>query len=178
MAQTPFVKAERQVPPPFTKEHEDFRQEARRFIQGELAPHAQQWEDERWFPNEVFHNLASHGYLGLKYPEEYGGQGGDYLHDAVFTEELAHCGSGGLAAGIGAHNGIATPPVWKFGTPAQKERWLRPAIAGEKIGALAITEPGAGSDVAAVRTRAERADGGWVVNGAKTFITNGVRADF
>ena len=97
--------------------------------------------------------LAELGFLGLKYPEEYGGQGGDYLHDAVLTEELARCGSGGLAAGIGAHVGIATPPIWKFGTEDQKQRYLRPAIAGEKIAALGITEPDAGSDVAGIRTR-------------------------
>jgi acyl-CoA dehydrogenase len=96
----------------------------------------------------------------------------------VWIEELSRCGSGGLGAGIGAHVGIATPPVWKFGTEEQKERWLAPAIRGEKIGALAITEPDAGSDVAAVRTHARRVDGGWLVNGSKTFITNGVRADF
>jgi acyl-CoA dehydrogenase len=162
----------------FTSEHEELRESLRRFVANELRPHAMEWEEARWFPNEVFTKLAAHGFLGLKYPEEYGGQGGDYLHDAVFTEELARCGSGGLAAGIGAHVGIATPPVWKFGTDDQKERYLRPAIAGEKIGALGITEPDAGSDVAALRTKAERVDGGWVVNGAKTFITNGVRADF
>ncbi|MCB1008186.1 MAG: acyl-CoA dehydrogenase family protein, partial [Acidobacteria bacterium] len=86
--------------------------------------------------------------------------------------------SGGVGAGIGAHTGIATPPVWSFGTDEQHERFLRPAIAGEKIAALGITEPGAGSDVASIRSRAERVDGGWVVNGSKTFITNGVRADF
>ena len=164
--------------PPFTDEHEDLRQSIRRFVANELRPHATEWEDEEWFPNEVFHKLAAVGYLGLKYPEEYGGQGGDYLHDAVFTEELARCGSGGLAAGIGAHIGIATPPVWKFGTEDQKQRFLAPAIRGEKIAALGITEPGAGSDVAGIRTHARRVDGGWVVNGSKTFITNGVRADF
>jgi len=95
---------------PFTTEHEDLRASLRRFIENELRPHAMEWEEARWFPNEVFTKLASHGFLGLKYPEEYGGQGGDYLHDAVLTEELAGCGSGGLAAGIGAHVGIATPP--------------------------------------------------------------------
>ena len=87
-------------------------------------------------------------------------------------------GSGGTAAGIGAHVNIATPPIWKFGDEEQKQRYLVPAIRGEKIGALGITEPGAGSDVAALRTRAERVEGGWVVNGEKTYITNGVRADF
>ncbi len=164
--------------PPFTDEHEELRASARGFIERELAPHAQQWEDERWFPDEVFPKLAGQGLLGLKYPESYGGQGGDYLHEAVLIEELARTGSGGTAAGIGAHINIATPPIWKFGTEEQKQRYLVPAIRGEKIGALGITEPGAGSDVAAISTRAERVDGGWVVNGEKTYITNGVRAHF
>jgi len=164
--------------PPFTEEHEELRESIRRFVLKELRPHVQQWEDDEWFPNEVFHKMAAVGFLGLKYPEEYGGEGGDYLHDAVLSEELALCGSGGLAAGIGAHIGIATPPVWKFGTDEQKQRYLVPAIKGEKIAALGITEPGAGSDVAGIRTFAKKVDGGYVVNGSKTFITNGVRADF
>ncbi len=166
------------VTPPFTEELEDFRQVVRRFVANELRPHAAEWEEARWFPNEVFAKCAEQGYLGLKYPVEYGGSDGGYLADAVFAEELARCGSGGLAAGIGAHTSIATPPVWKFGTEEQKQRYLVPAIAGEKIAALAITEPDAGSDVAALKTRAERVDGGFVVNGSKTYITNGVRADF
>jgi acyl-CoA dehydrogenase len=164
--------------PPFDAEHDELREAIRRFVKNELRPHAMEWEDARWFPNEVFHKLAAVGYLGLKYPEEYGGEGGDYLHDAVLTEELSHCGSGGVAAGIGAHVGIATPPVWKFGTDEQKRRFLAPAIRGERIAALGITEPGAGSDVAGIRTLARKVDGGYVVNGSKTFITNGVRADF
>jgi alkylation response protein AidB-like acyl-CoA dehydrogenase len=164
--------------PPFKQEHEDLRESIRRFVLKELRPHVQQWEDDEWFPNEVFHKMAAVGFLGLKYPEEYGGEGGDHLHDAVLSEELALCGSGGLAAGIGAHIGIATPPVWKFGTEDQKQRYLVPAIRGERIAALGITEPGAGSDVAGIRTFAKKVDGGYVVNGSKTFITNGVRADF
>ena len=164
--------------PPFTDEHEELRASVRGFIDRELAPHAQAWEDARWFPDEVFTKLARQGLLGLKYPAELGGQGGDYLHEAVLVEELARIGSGGTAAGIGAHVNIATPPIWKFGTEEQHQRYLVPAIRGEKIGALGITEPGAGSDVAAITTRAERVDGGWVVNGEKTYITNGVRADF
>jgi acyl-CoA dehydrogenase len=166
------------VNPPFTDEHEELRASVRGFIERELAPHAQQWEEDRWFPNDVFPKLAAQGLLGLKYPESYGGQGGDYLHEAVMCEEMARAGSGGTAAGIGAHINIATPPIWKFGTEEQKQRYLVPAIAGETIGALGITEPGAGSDVAAITTRAERVDGGWIVNGEKTYITNGVRADF
>ncbi len=164
--------------PPFTEEHGELRESIRRFVAKELRPHAMEWEDAEWFPDEVFQKLAAVGFLGLKYPQEYGGEGGDYVHDAVFTEELSGCGSGGVAAGIGAHIGIATPPVWKFGTEEQKQRFLAPAIRGEKIAALGITEPGAGSDVAGIRTFAKKVDGGYVVNGSKTFITNGVRADF
>jgi alkylation response protein AidB-like acyl-CoA dehydrogenase len=170
--------AARRPLPPFGDEHGQLREAIRRFVDTELAPHAQEWEDARWFPNDVFHRMAELGYLGLKYPEELGGEGGDSLHDAVLCEELARCGSGGLAAGIGAHIGIATPPVFRFGTDDQKRRFLMPAIRGEKIAALGITEPDAGSDVAGIRTFAKRVDGGYVVNGAKTFITNGVRADF
>ncbi|MGH2864333.1 MAG: acyl-CoA dehydrogenase family protein [Solirubrobacteraceae bacterium] len=164
--------------PPFCDEHEQLRESIRGFIERELAPHAERWEQERWFPDEVFGKLAAQGLLGLKYEEAYGGQGGDYLHESVLCEELARIGSGGTAAGIGAHVNIATPPIWKFGTEEQKRRFLAPAIAGEKIGALGITEPGAGSDVAALSTRAQRVDGGFVLNGEKTYITNGVRAHF
>jgi acyl-CoA dehydrogenase len=164
--------------PPFTEEHEELRASARGFIERELTPHAQEWEEAEWFPDEVFTLLAGQGLLGLKYPEEYGGQGGDYLHEAVLIEELTRIGSGGTAAGIGAHVNIATPPIWRFGSEYHKQRYLEPAIRGERIGALAITEPGAGSDVAALRTRATAVDGGWVVNGEKTYITNGVRAHF
>ena len=121
--------------------------------------------------------MGERGLLGIKYPVEYGGAGGGYVEDAVLAQELA-LWLGGLAAGIGAHVSIATPPVWKFGTDEQKERFLAPAIRGERIGALGITEPGAGSDVAGIRTRAEAVDGGYLVNGSKTFITNGVRANF
>ncbi len=129
-------------------------------------------------PRRCLPELAAQGLLGLKYPESYGGQGGDYLLEAVLCEEIARIGSGGTAAGIGAHINIATPPIWKFGTEEHKQRYLVPAIRGETIGALGITEPGAGSDVAAISTRAERVDGGWVLNGEKTYITNGVRAHF
>jgi acyl-CoA dehydrogenase len=166
------------IEPPFTAEHEELRASVRGFLQRELAPHAAEWERAQWFPDEVFPALAGQGLLGLKYPIALGGQGGDHLHEAVLVEELARIGSGGTAAGIGAHVNIATPPIWKFGTAEQHERWLVPAIAGEKIGALGITEPDAGSDVAAIRTFARQVDDGWVIDGEKTYITNGVRADF
>jgi acyl-CoA dehydrogenase len=157
--------------PPFTAVHEGFRAEARAFVRERLRPFADEWEAAGWFPNSVFAELAARGWLGLKY-------GGDWVADAVLTEELARCGSGGVAAGIGAHVHIATPPIHRFGTEEQRARWLEPALRGQRIGALAITEPDTGSDVASIRTRAARVDGGWLVSGAKTFITNGVRADF
>ena len=170
---------QRALVPPFEPEHEELRATIRRWVESEILPHQAEWEEQREFPRELFTRAAELGFLGLKYPERLGGQGGDNLHDAVWAEEIAAAGmSGGVGAGIGAHTGIATPPVWSFGTDEQHERFLRPAIAGEKIAALGITEPGAGSDVASLRTRAEKVDGGWVVNGSKTFITNGVRADF
>jgi acyl-CoA dehydrogenase len=165
--------------PPFADEHEQLRESIGRWVRTEIAPHVDEWEAAREFPRELYLRAGELGFLGLKYPVELGGQGGDCVHDAVWAEELAAAGaSGGVGAGLGAHTGIATPPVWRFGTVDQHERFLRPAIAGEKVGALGITEPGAGSDVASIRTSARKAPGGYVVNGAKTFITNGVRADF
>jgi acyl-CoA dehydrogenase len=170
---------ERATLPPFGAEHEELRQTVARFVAAEIAPHVDEWEAAREFPSALFGRCAELGFLGLKFPEAYGGQGGDHLHDAIWVEELARSGgSGGVAAGLNAHASIALPPIFNFGTEEQKRRWLVPGIAGEKIGALGITEPGAGSDVAAIATTARRVDGGYLVNGAKTFITNGVRADF
>jgi acyl-CoA dehydrogenase len=161
--------------PPFTPEHERLRGEMREFVLTRLRPHAEEWERST-FPNEVFGWLAEAGYLGLRFPSAYGG-GEDVVAASVFVEELARCGSGGVAAGLGAHGGIALPPIWTFGTEEQKQRYLAPGLRGELVAALAITEPDAGSDVASIRTRATRVDGGYLVNGAKTFITGGVRAD-
>jgi acyl-CoA dehydrogenase len=165
--------------PPFADEHEELRETVQRFVAKEIAPHVDEWEAAREFPRELFGRCAELGFLGLKFPEQLGGQGGTHLHDAIWVEELARSGgSGGVAAGLNAHTSIAMPPIFNFGTEEQKRRWLVPGIAGEKIGALGITEPGAGSDVASLSTTARREGDAYVVNGAKTFITNGVRADF
>ena len=164
--------------PPFTEEHEHLRSSIRSFVERELAPNASQWEDERWFPDSVFERMGELGFLGLSKPEAFGGQGGDALHDAVLAEELSRCGSAGIAAGVGAHVAIATPPILEFGTEDLKERYLSPAIRGQKVAALGITEPDAGTDVASLRTHAEKVTDGWKVSGEKTYITNGVRADF
>ena len=165
--------------PPFSAEHEELRETVRRFVENEITPNVMEWEDRREFPRDLYRRCGELGFLGLKFPDKYGGQGGTHLHDAVWVEELSRRGaSGGVAAGLNAHASIAMPPVFKFGNEWQKQRWLVPGIAGEKIGALGITEPGAGSDVAGLKTMAKKTDGGWVVNGSKTFITNGVVADF
>jgi acyl-CoA dehydrogenase len=163
--------------PPFEPEHEAFRIELREWLDTELRPSIPEWERAEWFDPLAYRKLADRGWLGLTYPTEYGGAEKGPVYGAVFSEEMARTGSGGLAAGIGAHIGIALPPILRFGTEEQKQRWVVPGLRAELIAALAITEPGAGSDVASIRTRAERVDGGWLVNGEKTFITNGVRAD-
>src|SRR3954447_8495512 len=161
----------------FTDEHEALRESIHRFVVSELAPHAEEWE-ETTFPNWVFGRMGELGFLGLSYPERYGGQGGDYFANLVLAEEMVHSGSGGLAMGVAVHTDMATPPIHLFGTEAQKQAYLVPAIRGEKISCLGITEPDAGSDVAGIKTRAVRDGDEWVINGSKTYITNGHRADF
>jgi alkylation response protein AidB-like acyl-CoA dehydrogenase len=161
----------------FTEEHEALRESIHRFVVTELAPHAEEWE-ETTFPNRVFPRMGELGFLGLSYSERYGGQGGDYFANIVLAEEMVHSGSGGLAMGVAVHTDMATPPIHLFGSEEQKQAYLVPAIRGEKIGCLGITEPDAGSDVAGIKTRAVRDGGEWVINGSKTYITNGHRADF
>src|SRR5881394_2496881 len=161
----------------FTEEHEALRESIRAFVVRELAPHAEEWE-ETTFPDSVFHRMGELGFLGLSYPEEYGGQGGDYYCSIVLGEEMTGCNSGGVAMGVAVHTDMATPPVFLFGTEEQKNNYLVPAIRGRKISCLGITEPDAGSDVAGIKTRAVRDGDEYVINGSKTFITNGHRADF
>jgi len=162
----------------FGEEHEQLRETIRRFAISELAPHADEWE-ETTFPDWVFRRMGELGFLGLDKPVEYGGQGGDYYCALVLAEELGHSRSGGLVMGVAVHTDMAMPPILAFGTDEQKQQWVVPAIAGEKILCLGITEPDAGSDVAGIKTRAVRdADAEeWVINGSKTYITNGHRAD-
>lgn len=162
----------------FNETHETLRAEIRRYVETELAPHADEWEEAEYFPDEVFRQMGKLGYLGLRYPEEYGGSGLDYYSAIVLAEELSRAGNGGIGMALAVHSEMATPPVLKFGTEAQKARFLVPAIKGEKIAALCITEPGAGSDVSGIRTRATRDGDDWILNGSKTYITNGVRADW
>jgi alkylation response protein AidB-like acyl-CoA dehydrogenase len=160
----------------FTDEHEQLRESIRRFVIKELQPHAEEWE-ETTFPNWVFTRMGELGLLGLDKPEAYGGQGGDYYSSLVLAEEIVHAHSGGLAMGVAVHTDMAMPPILAFGTEEQKQEWVTPAIAGQKILCLGITEPDAGSDVAGIKTMAKRDGDGYVINGSKTYITNGHRAD-
>lgn len=163
--------------PLFTDEHDALRASIRQFVEKELAPHADEWE-ETTFPDSVFTRMGELGYLGLHYPEEYGGQGGDYATQIVLAEEMARTHSGGLAMGVAVHTDMANPVIKLLGTHEQKLQYLVPALKGEKIACLGITEPGAGSDVAGIQTTAVRDGDEWVVNGSKLYITNGHRADY
>ena len=160
----------------FTDEHEQLRESIRRFVIKELQPHAEEWE-ESTFPDSVFARMGELGFLGLDKPEAYGGQGGDYYTSLVLAEEIVHAHSGGLAMGVAVHTDMAMPPILAFGTEEQKQEWVVPAIAGKKILCLGITEPDAGSDVSGIKTVARRGGDGYVINGSKTYITNGHRAD-
>ena len=162
----------------FRPEHDELRKEVRAFVERELQPEARAWETAEQFPKELFLRVGELGFFGLKYPAEVGGSGPDLLADAVVTEEFARCGSAGVAASLGAHKDLATLYLFNFGSAEQHSRWLRPAIEGRIVGCLAVTEPDAGSDVAALRTSARRDGDGWVISGSKTYITNGAWADF
>jgi alkylation response protein AidB-like acyl-CoA dehydrogenase len=162
----------------FNDEHDQLRESIHRFVVAELQPHAEEWERDT-FPDSVFARMGELGFLGLDKPEAYGGQGGDYYSSLVLAEEMAHAHSGGVAMGVAVQTDMCLPPLLALGTEAQKREWAVPAIAGQKILCLGITEPDAGSDVSGIRTRAVHdADAHeYVINGAKTYITNGHRAD-
>ena len=158
--------------------HQKLREQARRFAQQHIAPHAHAWEEAEEFPRALYGEFEKAGLLGIGYPEEVGGSGGDLSHVLAVAEELVLAGkSVGTVVGVGSH-GIALPPIVRSGNADLIERFVRPALRGEKISALGITEPSGGSDVASLRTTAVRDGDHYVVNGSKTFITSGVRADF
>jgi acyl-CoA dehydrogenase len=161
----------------FTEEHQIFRTSVRKFVEKEIKPHIDHWEDEELFPVELYKKAADAGFLGLEYPEAYGGSPCDKFMNIAYTEEMVRAGSVGLVAGLGSYS-IAMPPVLSMGTEKQKQQFLVPVLKGGKISALGITEPNAGSDVANIRTRAVRNGDHYIVNGSKTFITSGCRAHF
>jgi len=160
----------------FSKAHDMVRRSVKEFMDKEAVPFVDEWEEAGEFPRSLYKKAGDVGILGTGYPEEYGGVPGDIFFQIAVCEELMRPGSGGLAAGLGSLN-IALPPIVRRGTPEQKERFVRPVLAGEKIAALAVTEPSGGSDVANIRTTAVREGDYYIVNGSKTFITSGVRAD-
>jgi len=164
--------------PPFQDEHHKLRDTMRRYAEEQLAPHRHTWDQAGGFPRQVFHDLADLGVLGIRFPEAHGGLGLDWWYTAAFIEGLAHCRNSGLMMSILVDTDMATPIIAEIGTEAQQAEFLAPVIRGTKIAALGVTEPGCGSDVAAIRTTARRDGDHYVVNGAKTYITNGSFADF
>jgi alkylation response protein AidB-like acyl-CoA dehydrogenase len=165
--------------PIFTDEHDLLRDSLRRFIATEVAPHADEWESQGRFPHtEMFKRFGELGFLGINLPEEYGGAEAGFVASMVFAEEMVGCNSGGVAASIGLHATIALPYIVDYGTEEQKRKYLIPGVKGEIIGSLGVTEPGAGSDVASIRTNAVREGDDYLINGSKIFITNGGIADY
>lgn len=166
------------MPTPFREEHDHFRKTVRQFAEKELAPFADEWEAAEIFPNEVFKRAGELGVFNAHYPEDQGGAGGDYWFSVAKAEELCRCMSAGVSMGLLVQGDMATPVISDLGTKEQIEEFLTPAIKGEKIAALGVTEPNAGSDVAGILTTAKKDGDDYVINGSKTYITNGCRADF
>ena len=160
----------------FDESHEQFRDVCRRFAKEEISPFAYQWEEDGIFPKELYKATAEAGVLAPSWPEALGGGGGDAFHDIIACEELLRGGSTGTVVGLNTHS-IALPPIFHLGNAEQHDRFIKPVLAGDCISALAITEPGTGSNVAGVRTTATRDGDSYLIRGAKTFITSGVRAD-
>jgi citronellyl-CoA dehydrogenase len=163
---------------PYREEHDLFRKTVQKFAEKELAPYADEWEKAELFPNEVFRKAGALGLFSAHYPEEQGGLGGDYWFSVAKAEELPRSLSAGVGMGLLVQGDMATPVISDLGTKEQIAEFLTPAIHGEKIAALGVSEPNAGSDVAGIQTWAKRDGDDYVINGSKTYITNGTRADF
>jgi citronellyl-CoA dehydrogenase len=163
----------------FTDEHEAFRQLVRKFVETEINPHVEGWEEAGIFPaHDLFKKMGSLGLLGLTYPEKYGGGGVDYWYQAILMEEIGRADASGPPLGIAVQTDMATPAIAENGSEELKQKYLAPAIAGDKVAAIAVSEPGAGSDVAAIKTWARRDGDDYLINGSKMWITNGTQADF
>jgi citronellyl-CoA dehydrogenase len=160
-------------------EHKQLMDTVSRFVKEEINPHVNEWEQAEQFPShEIFKKLGNLGLLGVKYPEEYGGLGLDFSYSAVMAEALGECDCGGVPMAIGVHTDMCTPALARFGSDALKREFLAPAIAGDVVGCVGVSEPGGGSDVAAVKTSAKKDGGDYVINGSKMWITNGMMADW
>ncbi|PIC97910.1 MULTISPECIES: acyl-CoA dehydrogenase family protein [unclassified Sporosarcina] len=164
--------------PYFTEEHEQLRKVIRNFVEKEVKPFVEEWEEAGEFPIEIIKRMGDLGFLGLRYPKELGGQGGDYFTSIVFAEELAKCGCGGFPMAVAVQTDMAIPPIAEFGNDDQKKRFFIPAVKGDKLAAIGISEPNHGSDVASIETRGRKQGNEWIINGTKMYITNGSRADF
>ena len=162
---------------PFSDEHEMLRRSVRAFVEKEITPHVADWEDAGRIPRKLWRKLGAQGLLGLEFPSEYGGAGADFLASVVLGEEMARCRSGGVAFSVLVHTDMSSPWLTRFGTDAQKRKYLPGIIRGETVCALGITEPGTGSDMAALTTRAVRDGDVYRLTGSKIFITNGVYGD-
>ena len=161
----------------FTEEHELFRKSLKDFLQKEVVPHVDQWEEERKIPKEIWKKMGDMGFLGLSYPEEYGGANLDFFFDVVFAEEVSKVCSGGFSAAVTVVQYMATPYILKYGSEALKEKYIPGVIAGDIVSSIGISEPSAGSDVANIRTTATRQGDHYIINGSKTFITNAYYGD-
>jgi citronellyl-CoA dehydrogenase len=166
------------MPSPFREEHDQFRKTVRKFAEKELLPYVDEWEKAEVFPNEVFKRAGDLGILGAHYPEEQGGAGGDFWFSVAKSEELVRGGMAGVTMALLVQSDMATPVIGDLGSKEQIEEFLKPALRGEKVAALGVSEPNAGSDVAGIQTWAKKDGDDYVINGAKTYITNGTRADF
>jgi citronellyl-CoA dehydrogenase len=163
----------------FNKDHEMVRKAVREFVEKEINPYMEEWEARGQAPlHELFKKMGNLGFLGIRYDPKYGGQGLDYWYDTVFLEELGRIHGSGIPVAIAVHTHMSTPAIAEYGSAYLKETYLKPAIAGEVVTAIAVTEPDAGSDVAAIKTSAQRQGDDFVINGSKIYITNGTQADF
>jgi citronellyl-CoA dehydrogenase len=162
----------------FREEHEIFRNSVHQFLEQEVVPHVDEWERNELFPREIYKRCGELGFLGAHYPEDVGGHGGDWWYAAAWGEALVRGRCAGMAMALMVQTDMATPIIGELGTREQKDEFLAPALRGEKIAALGVSEPNCGSDVASIRTTARRVEGDYVINGAKCWITSGTRADF
>ena len=163
----------------FTDEHELLRKSLRSFFDREIVPHCDAWEEERIFPaHEVFKKMGNEGYLGLTKPEEFGGAGLDYSYAIVLAEELGRLPSGGVSLAVGVQTDMCTPALARFGSDELRKEWLAPSIAGDLVGCIGVSEVGAGSDVASIKTTARKDGDDYIINGGKMWITNGIQADW
>jgi alkylation response protein AidB-like acyl-CoA dehydrogenase len=161
----------------FTEEHEIFREQVRNFVNKEVLPHIDQWEEEELFPKSLYRRMGELGFLGIRYPEKYGGSNGDIWMTVAFCEELCRCHAFGLPMSVLVHTDMSSTHIARYGTEEQRQQYLVPMIKGEKVCAIGVSEPAAGSDVAGIQTTAVRDGDSYVINGSKIFITNSVHAD-